>query len=555
MEAITYARWSSQEQTKGSTLQRQTELTERFCKSRGWSVVERLSDSGLSAYSGANLKTGELGKLTSRLEDEGGDGKVIVVEKLDRLSRQPPLIMTNWIQRVAATGASIATADGRHLIDQASLSANPMGVMAIIFEAFVGYDESKKKSDRGTENWRIKRESGKPLTAQCPAWLTLSEDRSQYVLIEDRAAIVRRIFADQDRGLGKHMIARQLNAEGVEPWGRGKRQGQKWHASYIAKIVTNVAVLGDHHHGTKPRAAAKRTIVGDIVKGYYPAVIDEALFRRVNDRKRQAAIATSKRGTIVNLFSGIARCSCGAFMAFRAKGTAKRASGAMVREDYLTCDRAFRPSSRGGCDHKTNYNYTRFRDAVLDHLLHKALDDQFFRAPDSISEFEVEVARLARETEDRERRMKLAWRVYEDDGDANLLARYKELRREHQAVSARLEEAEARLEDARGSVSPQEHLARVGEVRAMLDCDDVEAREEARRRVRIALADIIEKCVFDAGKQFAAVHIIGGAGVLFVGRDGSAQWFDLAKKGRDYSYMDADGQAAIAAYLRRSEAA
>jgi DNA invertase Pin-like site-specific DNA recombinase len=551
MKAILYARWSSQEQGRGSTLQRQTELGEAYCKAKGWPIVERLSDQGLSAYTGSNLKDGELGKLTARLEQDGGEGVVLVVEKLDRLSRQSPPRMFAWMQRVCATGATVASADGKHLIDEASLNANIAGMMQILMDSFVGYEESKKKSDRGLENWRIKRESGRPLTAQCPAWLMLSEDRGEYLPIPERASLVRRMFELADQNVGADTIAHRFNSEGQEPWGKGRRKGKFWHGSYVKKVLTNPAVLGDHQHGQKQRSDAKRKL-GEVVKGYFPAVVDEALFARVNDKRRAKAVADQRHGTIANLFSGLARCSCGAPMHMVNKGQAKRADGRLVREDYLRCNRAARPNSVGGCDHRTSYPYAPFRDAVLNHLLHRALDDQFFRAPDSLSGLEAEVATKARAVADLERRRDAAFQmVLEDENDAHARTRYRTLKIELKAAQSALEAAEGALADARGATSPAEHLARVADVRAMMDAEDDATRNEARVRVKMALNDLVERCVFDGERQRALVSLVGEVGFLLVERNGSASWFDRAKPGRDNSHLSAQDQATLAGYLRR----
>jgi hypothetical protein len=50
----------------------------------------------------------------------------------------------------------------------------------------------------------------------CPAWLGLSEDRTSFVFMPERAKIVRRIFELSIAGFGGHNIAKQLNEKNVE---------------------------------------------------------------------------------------------------------------------------------------------------------------------------------------------------------------------------------------------------------------------------------------------------------------------------------------------------
>ena len=166
MNAIIYARWSSLEQGKEgrTTLTRQLHLCESFAERNGYVVVERLTDEGRSAWTGDNIKTGNLGKLKERLERDGGHGLTIIVEKLDRLSRQSPLVVMNFMQSICATGATIVSADGRHKITGDDLLKNMMGILSIVFETFRGFDESQAKSERVGEAWRIKRSNGKAMT-------------------------------------------------------------------------------------------------------------------------------------------------------------------------------------------------------------------------------------------------------------------------------------------------------------------------------------------------------------------------------------------------------
>ena len=60
------------------------------------------------------------------------------------------------------------------------------------------------------------------------------------VLVEDRAAIVRRIVKEALKGKGKMSIAADLNREGIKTFS----DGQYWHRSYIDKVLTSPALVG-----------------------------------------------------------------------------------------------------------------------------------------------------------------------------------------------------------------------------------------------------------------------------------------------------------------------
>ena len=63
LEAFLYARWSTHEQGKGTTLERQRSATEAFARRQGWQIADAFHDEGISAWTGANLETGRLAKF------------------------------------------------------------------------------------------------------------------------------------------------------------------------------------------------------------------------------------------------------------------------------------------------------------------------------------------------------------------------------------------------------------------------------------------------------------------------------------------------------------
>lgn len=518
MRAICYARWSSLEQQRGSSPERQHEATQRFCDAKGWEIAERLTDSGKSAWTGENIRTGELGKFKKRIVQSGGEGVVLVVEKLDRLSRQPPLVMAGWIQEACASGLTIATADGSHFITADALLRNNFTVMGLIFEAFRGFEESQTKSERVADAWSKKRASGNAMTAICPAWLRVSGSTSvrsdgagKFEVIEDRAAIVRRIFDLTESGQGKSAIARTLNSEGVPVFGRGNG----WHASYIQKITRNRAVIGEYQPHTKPRGQQRKP-AGEPIRDYFPSIIDIAQFERVNDDRATRVLAQQGAGNrLSNLLSGLTQClACGASMTLLNKGRETLTNGATVPRQYLKCSNAHRHAQ--GCPNGHSFNYSLIENAVLDRILHRAMDDQHFAAGDDVASVEADVLRLKRLASDNERRQRAAMAMVEDDPDDELaVARYRQLRGEARDADKALKAAKKALAAARGAVSPAEHVRRVDEVRALLASPDEAERYEARSRIKLALNDIIETVTF-SGKKRRAVVILKGSVRSFV---------------------------------------
>jgi hypothetical protein len=236
------------------------------------------------------------------------------------------------------TDGHVYTADKTELVDLVSS-------LVILSRA---HEESRTKSLRVASAWSNKRKSAasKKLTARCPAWLVLSDDRKEFRVIEERAELVRRIFIDTVEGIGAYTLTRQLNEAGVPGFGSGA-----WHESSLNKILGNRAVLGEFqpHRSIE----GKRVPDGEPIRDYFPRIIDDELFYRaqVAREQRRTMGAVRKGEGVANLFSGLLKCAyCRSRMLFERKNY-----------NYLTCYSA----KRGlGCTGK-RWRYEEFETSFL----------------------------------------------------------------------------------------------------------------------------------------------------------------------------------------------
>lgn len=494
MDAVIYIRWSSAEQGKGSSLERQREDCRRHAALKGWNVIAELVDDGISAFKGRHSAVGELGRFVAEV-DAGvyPDGIVLLTEKLDRLSREHAKKVFAWMLRVTELGVIVATVEGDRRYDRDNLDM--AAIIEVIVKAQLANEESEKKASRLSAAWaskrgRLARGEQLVLTRRAPAWLSVEGNPPRFVVIEERAAIVRRIFEETLAGLGKHHIAKNLNLDGIAPFGRASG----WHASYIQKILTTPAVLGEFQPGQKPRGEARRK-VGDAIPDYYPQVIDADLHANATRSMAGRHRRVGGRGRrLVNLFSGLAVCGvCGSRMTFRGKGAKLRADGSLVNEDYLICD----SYQRGlGCANGHHFNYPFWEGGILDAILLDAMEDRHFSSPEAIRPLEIELAeRVRRRVADRER-AETALSLFVETERAEVKAMWKglvEINDEHDVVIAELRR---RIRDARGAVSPEEHRRRIFALRDTLDDEDEQVRFETRSRIMEATHELVGMMAF-----------------------------------------------------------
>ncbi len=515
MIAVAYARWSSLEQGKGSTLERQLQVVERYCSQHGLEIVERITDEGTSAYTGSNIETGNLGKLISRIEAGTVPRDItLVVEQLDRISRLSPGKVIAWMQKVTSLGVSIATVNDGYVFTASSIDSNLMGFMGLVFNSFRAHEESRHKSERLSASWRLKRErlagpDARPITGICPAWLKLSPTRDGFEVLPDRAAIVREIFERSSAGEGKRSITLDLNRRGIKPWGRGKSQATAWHPSYVQKILANPAVVGEFQPFTKPRGSTQRVRIGDPVANYYPAVVSEESWASVRGKRTSGRGNDGLRGQVRNLLTGLCRCgSCGGPMAYQLKsheGTRMRGGVAAPQKQasYLSCSLRVRG---GDCDHEVHYRYEPLEEGIVGAFLQTALTDRFFETSGAVSGLVEAEYRSLRELERAKERAKRLLDLFEDTGDLDVRERWITARAEIASGEEATADLKRRLENAKGVVTPEQHLERVAAVRHLIDGPPSEERRDARLKTAGSLKELIDHVEFFDGGVFVAIR-------------------------------------------------
>jgi len=504
--AICYHRFSSARQDKGSSLERQAALTRELCERKGWQIVETLEDKGQSAWKGDHLSVGNLGKLRTRI-DAGliARGTVVVVENLDRLSRQDYRTARRWIEDVTDAGVSIAVCSPDLFLDEPAMNGSNIGAMLQhLLEANRASAESRRKSQlqqRNVERMREQARAGIVFNPNSCRWLKGSTG-GQFEVIEERAAIVRMIYEWCASGLGYQSICQRLNAT-VTPWTVSRSGRSHWQAGYVRDILRSPAVEGEYHVAVKEGRAK----TGEIIRGYYPRVVEPELVA-----KARAAIASRTNnggqgyGEARNLFTGLVKCDrCGGSV-----GRLVCGNGRGARYAYLAC----RNARYGSCDNKTKVRCDLVEAGVMDFMLHMALDSTHFVAVNDIAPVTARLAVARKRHDDLQHEQANLIRALRTLSTSEaLLNELAQIERDVAANRAEIEDAERALEKAQGMVSPADHLKRVRDVRGAIASDGKEEREQARRMVQQAFAGVISSML--AKVDGSIVVALGGGVAMF----------------------------------------
>lgn len=357
-QAYVYIRLSSQSQAWGDGERRQHDAALRFVETHGLPVVETMQDIGVSAFRGDNAQTGELGRFLQRIENgEIPPGSVLVAESLDRLTRNRVNQALMLLLNITQHGVKIGLTAQNVILDLASYAA----FFPILADMMRSNSESEHKSFRSLANWQTKRKLAKTgviVTSQVPRWLEVRDGKIH--VLEERAQLVRRIFEMYVGGYGRGVIARTLIKESIPAWNTRK---PVWHESYVNKLLCNRAVVGEYIAEFKTEEGSRGQ---EVITGYYPAIVDQALFDRVQDMAflRRKGQRGRKGKKFANLFQKLARCStCGGTMGYHnATQDKTRKSGLRPWAHYLTCNSAH---AGHGCSNRRYFNYLYLENFVL----------------------------------------------------------------------------------------------------------------------------------------------------------------------------------------------
>lgn len=334
-KAYSYIRFSSPEQAKGDSYRRQRAEAEDYCAAEGIDLAKEKEylffDHGKSAYTKEHV--GDKGQLRRFIDlVDSGDikpGSYLLVESLDRLSRDKVMAALSQFTDLLRKGIKIVTLSDRRIYSEDSPSI-AMELIVSITVMMRAHEESATKGKRVAAAWKNKRTLARgdkkvPLGAACPYWLKLEE--GAYQPVPERVEVVRCIFDMTIQGYGQAMISKRLNQDNVPVFGSTRSTKEKprnksglWGTSSVEKILNNRALLGEYQ--PTHLVAGVRENDGEPVEGFYPEIITTEIFLQAKAARSQRKMTgTTKQSKNFNVWQGLGKCHmCGDAMHLINKG-------------------------------------------------------------------------------------------------------------------------------------------------------------------------------------------------------------------------------------------
>jgi site-specific DNA recombinase len=303
--AAIYSRVSTDEQTKGYSLQTQVDACQAYAQDRRYAVVDVFSDD----YTGAAIDRPGLNKLRDYMYSNSLD--VVIVYDLDRLARKSAyqILIEEEFSRA---GVTIEYVIGQY-------EDSDEGRLQKQFRGIIAEYEKNKIMERSKRGKRGKALSGYVLPGSRPpyGYRVISEPHKAWFEIdEEEANIVRTVFQwyldGDERGVkvSTNGIAKKLTRLGVPTRGDkethvAKKHGKGvWQRAMVLHILTNETYLGTWHFGktkmiddgVKRTPQPKRGLGKQVARSReewipveVPQIIDPQTFARAQNRREELA--------------------------------------------------------------------------------------------------------------------------------------------------------------------------------------------------------------------------------------------------------------------------
>jgi DNA invertase Pin-like site-specific DNA recombinase len=325
-DAYSYVRFSTHKQELGDSLRRQVEMARAYCERHKLRLHEdSYRDLGVSAFRRDNLERGALAAFVEGVKTgKIPAGSYLVIEQFDRLSRADVDIVVRLLLELVHAGIKLVTLVDEKVWDRAAVKDIGNLILAIVWMSRAN-NESAMKSERLKHVWGAKKKAAadgtarRIITSECPRWLRPNGTKTAFEPIPERVESVQKVFDLLGKGMGAVHIARRANEE---KWPAPSTSGT-WHSSLINRLLNNRALMGEYQPYAND-ANGKREPAGEVVKEYYPAVLEEAVFMKAHAvRHRRGRFPGRRDASFKNWLGGMLKCgTCGRGMVRKNKNSA-----------------------------------------------------------------------------------------------------------------------------------------------------------------------------------------------------------------------------------------
>ena len=348
-----YERLSRDDDIAGdsNSILNQKRYLETYAQQRGYTNLVHYTDDG---WSGGNFERPGWKRLVADMEA----GKVahLLCKDMSRIGRN--YLQTGFYTEVMFRQYGVHFVAVANNIDSDEQESSEFAPFLNIMNEWYLRDQSKKVAAA----YRVKGKAGKP-TSNSPVYGYKKdpEDKDHWLVDEEAAAVVRRIFRLAVEGHGPYDISKLLTAEKVEcpdymarqreaQHRPGKRKGQSaldknrpydWYGNTVSTMLERSEYMGHtvNFRSSKKSYRDKRVKNAPedwlVFENTHEAIVDPETWKLAQQIKR--TVRRTDTTGVANPFTGLVFCAdCGAKM-YNHRGIRKTANGKEYPSDFYNC--------------------------------------------------------------------------------------------------------------------------------------------------------------------------------------------------------------------------
>ena len=275
LRVVAYARVSTGYAEQISSYENQVEMfMERIKSTPEWDFAGVYAD---PAMTGTTDERPEFQRMLRDAERHKFD--MILCKSISRFARNT-LITIQTIRHLQSIG--VAVIFEKENIDTSKPNSE---MMLTVLSAFA-QEESRNISERVKAGYRLRYLNGEALWSELYGYRKVG--KVEYVIEEEEAAVVRRIFNAYDKGKSVRKIANELNADGIpspmkSSWSANRIAAVLGNERYVGDVLTNKYYVKDHmsHKLLKNNGEVEQILLNN----HHTPIIQRELFDRVQTIK------------------------------------------------------------------------------------------------------------------------------------------------------------------------------------------------------------------------------------------------------------------------------
>ena len=328
-----YERLSRDDDLAGdsNSIVNQKKMLEDYAKNNGYTNTVHFTDDG---FSGGSFERPGWKQMLSRIEN--GDIGTVIVKDMSRVGRD--YLQVGFYTEVFFREKGVRFIAVSNGVDSTNNTSSEFAPFLNIMNEWYLRDCSRKI----TAVLRAKGKEGKPITSNPPyGYVKSPDDKNLWLVDEEAAEVVKKIFRLTVEGMGPYQIAKRLMAEKVEKpsyYQAARQRGNfktmcdfetpyNWTGGSVVRILERPEYMGDtvnfrsHKESYKDKKAVKNSSEDILIfQDTHEPIIDRRTWYLVQElRKTVRRVDTSGEGS---LLTGKLYCAdCGGKMHYRRSTT------------------------------------------------------------------------------------------------------------------------------------------------------------------------------------------------------------------------------------------